>query len=189
MDQHYTFCLQTAPSSLLPEPSLILSGAGCRHTTGSRPKMAHIVMDSPLGPLIITEEEGFVKSIDWSGRIPGGDGQATEVLLLAQRELNEYFAGERKAFTFPYRLSGTAFRQDVYRALMAVPYGETVTYGELAKRSGHPGAARAVGNAMNQNKLPLLVPCHRVCSKQRPYLFGGGEWRKKWLFRLEGIRF
>ncbi|WP_201013591.1 methylated-DNA--[protein]-cysteine S-methyltransferase, partial [Candidatus Methanomethylophilus sp. 1R26] len=80
----------------------------------------------------------------------------------AAAEIGEYLAGGRKKFDVQYLQEGTSFRLDVWRALSEIPYGKTVTYAELAEASGHPGAARAAGSACAANRIPIIVPCHRV---------------------------
>jgi methylated-DNA-[protein]-cysteine S-methyltransferase len=106
----------------------------------------------------------------------------------AARELAGYAAGRRRTFTVPVDLDPLApFQRTVARALQRVPFGETVTYGELARRAGRPGAARAVGQAMARNPVPLLVPCHRVVSARGLGGFGGGLALKRRLLALEGV--
>ncbi len=103
-------------------------------------------------------------------------------------QLKEYFDGRRRAFDleFPPEL-GTEFDRDVWSALCRVPAGSTITYGELARRSGHPGAARAVGGAMHRNPVPIVIPCHRVVGDDQSLTgFGLGLWRKRWLLEHEG---
>lgn len=87
---------------------------------------------------------------------------ARELLSQAAREIGEYFAGRRRAFTVPTAAAGTPFQQAVWNALKEIPYGETRSYGEIARQIGHPRASRAVGQANNRNPLPIVVPCHRV---------------------------
>lgn len=87
---------------------------------------------------------------------------AQEVLAQAAREIGEYFEGERRVFTVPTAAAGTPFQQAVWNALKKIPYGETRSYGEIARQIGHPRASRAVGQANNRNPLPIVVPCHRV---------------------------
>jgi methylated-DNA-[protein]-cysteine S-methyltransferase len=104
------------------------------------------------------------------------------------RQLQEYFRGERTTFELdPQPSTLSTFDRAVYRALMKVGAGETVTYGELARRAGRPGAARAVGGAMHRNPIPIVIPCHRVVGETQSLTgFGLGLWRKKWLLDHEG---
>ena len=105
----------------------------------------------------------------------------------AGRQLAEYFAGLRQKFDLPLEdLQGTPFQQDVWKACREIPYGRVSSYGALARRIGRPGAARAVGQALGANPLPLLIPCHRVVTAQERLggFSGGVRWKKK-LLRLE----
>ncbi len=103
-----------------------------------------------------------------------------------EQQLEEYFAGERSEFTFPLDLEGTSFQLRVWRAMRGIPYGETRSYGAIAKAVGVPGGARAVGQANNQNPLPLVVPCHRVCAHDGSLGgFAGGLDCKRALLDLE----
>ncbi|MGY4706247.1 methylated-DNA--[protein]-cysteine S-methyltransferase [Candidatus Bipolaricaulota sp. J31] len=111
------------------------------------------------------------------------DGPAREL----ERELNEYLEGERRSFTLPLVLRGTPFQLRVWGALLSIPYGMTVTYGEVAARIGSPRAVRAVGRAVGANPIPILVPCHRVLPKHGGLgNFGPGPQWKERLLRLEG---
>ncbi len=104
------------------------------------------------------------------------------------RQLAEYFRGARTAFEVDLALEdASSFDRDVYGALVRVPPGDTVTYGELARRAGHAGAARAVGGAMHRNPIPIVVPCHRVVGESGSLTgYGLGLWRKRWLLQREG---
>jgi methylated-DNA-[protein]-cysteine S-methyltransferase len=102
------------------------------------------------------------------------------------RELVEYLAGARRKFDFPIDLRGTPFEMEVWTALQNIPYGSTVTYGELATRLGRPGAARAVGSANGRNPIPIVVPCHRVIAAGGKLGgYGGGLTLKRQLLDLE----
>ena len=108
------------------------------------------------------------------------------VLQQAADELGEYFAGTRVDFDVPLDPRGTAFQLAAWSALRAIPYGETVSYGEQAKRLGDPGKARAVGAANGRNPLPIIVPCHRVVGSNGHLTgFGGGIETKAWLLDHE----
>jgi O-6-methylguanine DNA methyltransferase len=103
-------------------------------------------------------------------------------------QLSEYFRGERAEFDIDIdALTSSEFDRAVWRELSRVPAGETVTYGELARRAGHKGSARAVGGAMHRNPLPIVIPCHRVVGETGDLTgFGLGLWRKRWLLDREG---
>lgn len=104
-----------------------------------------------------------------------------------EKQSNEYFSGTRKEFDFPIDQKGTAFEKSVWNALMKIPYGETRSYGEIAKQLGKPGAPRAVGRANGMNYIAIVIPCHRVIdSNGNLHGYGGGVWRKRWLLEHEG---
>ncbi|CUN92323.1 methylated-DNA--[protein]-cysteine S-methyltransferase [Mitsuokella jalaludinii] len=115
----------------------------------------------PFGFFRIVEEGGAVVAIDVV-KERQEEERPSEVTDWAARELHEYLEGERRAFTFPYRLVGTPFRLQVWKELEKVPYGETTTYKRLAEAIGRPGAYHAVGGAVGANPLSICVPCHRV---------------------------
>lgn len=125
--------------------------------------MIRAVMDSPVGMLTLLAEEGKLIKIGFdpqaNAHIPLG---SDAVLDMAKQQLSEYFLGTRKRFDLPLDPRGTAFQRRVWAALCDIPYGTTETYGQLAARIGQPKAARAVGQANNRNKLPIVIPCHRV---------------------------
>ena len=107
-------------------------------------------------------------------------------LATARKQLGEYFSGKRKSFNLPLQFDGTEFQVSVLRALQDIPYGETVSYGEIARRIGKPKAVRAVGAANGRNPLPIVLPCHRVIGTSGDLTgFGGGLDTKEALLRLE----
>ena len=103
-------------------------------------------------------------------------------------QFSEYFEGTRRDFTLPFCLNGRAFEMRVWKALMQIPYGETRSYGEIAAACGNPKAARAVGQAVHRNPLPIIVPCHRVVGVSNLGGYAGGLAIKRFLLRLEGAR-
>ena len=116
-----------------------------------------------------------------------GSGPAGAVLARTREQLNEYFARTRTTFDLPLDPAGSAFERRVWDALRAIPYGSTVSYGELARRLGDPRAIRAVGAANGKNAIPIIVPCHRVVGARGELTgFGGGLDRKRWLLEHEG---
>lgn len=109
-----------------------------------------------------------------------------EHTLNAERQITAWFAGERLAFDLPLDMPGTAFQQQVWQALLALPYGATASYQQQAERIGRPDAVRAVGAANGQNRLAVIVPCHRVFAKNGDLTgYGGGIERKRWLLAHE----
>ncbi len=137
---------------------------------------------SPLGPLTLVEEDGHVVALTWGAVAEGG---STPLLEEAGRQLAEYFARRRQAFDLPIRLEG-GFQGQVQRAMLAIPQGETRTYGDLAKALG--AMPQSIGQACGANRLPILVPCHRVLGAQGlgGYSGAGGIETKVWLLRHEG---
>jgi len=110
------------------------------------------------------------------------------VIIQCAKELDEYFAGTRRTFDVPLMPEGTAFRQKVWEQLSRIPYGEVISYIELARRVGNPNASRAVGGANHHNPLSLIIPCHRVIASGGALCGYGGEvWRKEWLLKHEGV--
>ena len=117
---------------------------------------------------------------------PAGAVRDDGPLRAARRELEEYFAGERREFSVALAPVGTPFQQQVWQALRAIPYGETISYGELARRIGNPRAVRAVGLANGRNPISVIVPCHRVIGADGTLTgYGGGLERKRFLLALE----
>ncbi|MCK4719702.1 methylated-DNA--[protein]-cysteine S-methyltransferase [bacterium] len=105
-----------------------------------------------------------------------------------RREINEYHRGKRKRFTVQAAPQGTEFQKTVWKALCGIPYGKSMTYGELAEQIGKPGAARAVGNAAGTNPVPIVIPCHRLLAANKKLGgFGAGPEEKRRLLGLEGI--
>lgn len=123
-----------------------------------------LVVPSPVGPLTLTAEGGGLTAIDFGAPVGYADGAppTDPVLINAESQLAAYFGGELRDFDLPLRPSGTPFQLTVWDALRRIPFGETVSYGELAASIGRPTAARAVGSANRHNPLAIVVPCHRV---------------------------
>lgn len=145
---------------------------------------------TPLGPMTLVEENGALIELRFGEALrPDEPLRSTPLLQKAEAELGEYFAGARKAFTVPLAPRGTAFQQAVWNALAAIPYGETRSYGAIAKQVGNPKAARAVGMANNRNPLPVIIPCHRVIGTNGGMVgYGGGLPIKEALLALEKDR-
>lgn len=117
--------------------------------------------ETPIGKMTLIEIDGAIEEILFDEGICA-NGEETNILKWASQELDEYFHGARQVFTFPFHLHGTPFQVKVWQALMQIPYGATATYGQIAKEAGNPKASRAVGMANHNNRLPILIPCHRV---------------------------
>ncbi|MCK6523688.1 methylated-DNA--[protein]-cysteine S-methyltransferase [Myxococcota bacterium] len=154
------------------------------------PPLAWTTVPSPLGPLrLIAQGEALVAlGMDPPAEPPPGAEErlAHPVLAAAAAQLQEYFAGTRRAFELPLAPQGTEFQRRVWAALQEIPYGETITYGALSRALGDPLATRAVGLANGRNPIGLIIPCHRVIG-QRGALTGyaGGVARKRWLLDHE----
>jgi methylated-DNA-[protein]-cysteine S-methyltransferase len=154
--------------------------------------MNYCHLETPIGPLLIAGDEHAVRLIafpkegkaakpepGWTESKRGPVGEAT-------RQLREYFDGRRVDFDLPLAPGGTPFQQSVWKLLCDIPYGQTISYGELAKRAGNPKASRAVGAANGKNPLPIVVPCHRVIGANGKLTgFGGGLPTKEALLALE----
>lgn len=149
--------------------------------------MAWARVATPWGEFYARAEGPNIVALQFPGPPPGELAPPPPVLVRLARELGEYFRGTRTTFDLPLLLRGTKFQIVVWEELRRVPYGTTVTYGELARRVGRPRSARAVGGAMEANPLPILVPCHRVLPVAEGLGgFGpGSDWKRR-LLALEG---
>ena len=151
----------------------------------------HTTIDSPIGPLLLVGDEEALSGLYMQGgprpkRIGPDWRQTGEPFAAAAEQLGEYFAGERIAFDLPLRMEGPEFERAVWAQLREIPYGETASYGQIAKRIGQPDAARAVGVANARNPVAVIVPCHRVIGADGSLTgFGGGLERKQFLLEHE----
>jgi methylated-DNA-[protein]-cysteine S-methyltransferase len=154
-----------------------------------------MTFDSPIGPLTLAldDEDRILmlrfhrKGEDVPPIAEEGAGSRAQRHVIAQ--LREYFAGKRQTFELELNLQGTEFQRTVWTELLRIPYGETISYSELAQRIGKPAAVRAVGTANGANPVPVIVPCHRVIGANGTLTgYGGGIERKQWLLALEGRR-
>lgn len=150
-------------------------------------------IDSPVGPLLVAAGDDGVRTIEFhQARHPvkrGADWREGSHPLIdrVRRQLDEYFAGRRTAFDLPLSPRGTEFQRLVWQTLASIPYGQTVSYAQLAVRVGRPTAMRAVGAANGRNPLPIVLPCHRVIGADGSLTgFGGGLPTKRFLLELEG---
>jgi methylated-DNA-[protein]-cysteine S-methyltransferase len=148
--------------------------------------MASTVIDSPIGPLGLVASESALQALLFDGRRIRAAGRSP-VLADATRQLEAYFDGDLVTFDLPVELHGTEFQRGCWLALASIPYGQTVSYGEQARRLGlGSDAARAVGAANGQNPLPIVLPCHRVIGADGSLTgYGGGLQRKQALLDLE----
>ncbi len=155
--------------------------------------MRYDVIETPIGPLLAAADEEGLRRIyfpDRKGRVhEAGTGWVRDPQPFRElrAQLADYFAGRRRTFALKLAPEGTEFQQATWRALVEIPYGETVSYAELARRIGRPAASRAVGAANGANPLPIVVPCHRVIGADGSLTgFGGGLPIKRALLELEG---
>lgn len=144
-------------------------------------------IDSPIGPLLLTSDgRSLTRLLMSADPDPTWSTEPCEVLDEAERQLREYFIGERTDFDLPLAPVGTPFQLSVWSALQEIPYGQTWTYGQLATRVGNPNASRAVGLANGRNPISVIVPCHRVIGANGKLVgYGGGLDRKQVLLELE----
>lgn len=147
--------------------------------------MHYVFIDSPIGRLKLVSDEEQLVAIEHEAE---GENSISPpvVLLKCVQQLQQYFAGQRTTFDIPLKMEGTAFQQQVWQALQAIPYGETRSYKDIAEMIGNPKAVRAVGNANNKNKFPLLIPCHRVIGANGSLVgYALGVEHKSYLLQLE----
>jgi len=148
-------------------------------------------LDSPLGPLLLVADASGLRQVNFARNgwnAPANPGWREDASAFAQpiRQLRAYFAGELETFNIPLAPQGTPFQQKVWDELLNIPYGETISYGELAKRIGNPNASRAVGLANGSNPIPIIIPCHRVIGSNGKLTgYGGGLPIKEKLLALE----
>jgi methylated-DNA-[protein]-cysteine S-methyltransferase len=162
-------------------------------------------MDSAIGPLFLAASPRGLVALEFDARLPGQQSirpnprdlraekkgfafeESASTLQPYVTELTEYFAGRRREFSFPLDLRGTNFQLACWHALLAIPYGETRTYADIARAIGKPNAFRAVGMANNRNPIAIVVPCHRVIASDGTLCgYGGGLDVKRKLLELEG---
>ena len=156
--------------------------------------MTYSIYNSPIGPLLIAEENGAITEVSFMEadtrkkfhKTSTPAQPPTGVTAQCISELEAYFAGKLQDFTVPIAPSGTEFRKRVWAALTTIPYGQTISYKELAQRIGQPSAARAVGGANNHNPISIMVPCHRVIGANGALVgYGGGLENKRILLEHE----
>jgi methylated-DNA-[protein]-cysteine S-methyltransferase len=148
-------------------------------------------LSSPIGPLLLLGDQRALSAIYMLEHrhqppLGGGSVRSDEALSRARSQLQAYFLGELTEFDVPLAARGTEFQRRVWQALCAIRYGETESYGQLARRIGNPSASRAVGLANGKNPISIIVPCHRVIGADGSLTgYGGGMERKKWLLEHE----
>jgi len=171
-----------------------MTGARAEATTGMR--TVHTLMPSPVGELTLVATDRGLAAILWENddparvRLPPSvEDRDHPVLRETERQLAEYFSGTRRVFSVPLDVRGTPFQRAVWEAMLAIPFGETRSYAELARQIGNPKAVRAVGAANGRNPISIIGPCHRVIGSSGKLTgFAGGLAAKSFLLRLEGVQ-
>lgn len=142
-----------------------------------------LCFSSPIGFLTVREENDLITEINFK---KSDISTKTPLLCETKEQLTAYFNNKLTNFSLPILISGTEFQQSVYETLLKIPYGCTVSYKDIAREIGNPEAARAVGNANNKNKIPIIIPCHRVIGSNGSLTgYAGGLEIKKYLIDLE----
>ena len=165
-----------------------------RNDDTTRKGLVYKKVDSPVGRLTLVASDQGLAAILWENDPPRrvrlniqAEDTAHPVLVEAERQLREYFAGQRTAFALPLDVTGTPFQKKVWSALLTIPFGETRSYGEIARQVGSPDAVRAVGAANGRNPVSIVAPCHRVIGASGKLTgFAGGLEVKARLLALEG---
>ncbi|MET3697749.1 methylated-DNA-[protein]-cysteine S-methyltransferase [Bacillus oleivorans] len=147
--------------------------------------------ESPIGVIEIAGTDDVVYSILFSEQEKGENKMKEDtpkVLADCYHQLDEYFKGTRREFSFPYQMEGTHFQKTVWKALTGIHYGQTGSYKDIAVSIGNEKAIRAVGSANGKNKLSIVIPCHRIIGSNGTLTgYAGGLWRKEWLLRHENF--
>jgi methylated-DNA-[protein]-cysteine S-methyltransferase len=162
-------------------------------TKDNQTTYSYKTMKSPVGRLKLIASEHGLAAILWENDDPKRvrlaplvEDENHPVLLKAERQLNDYFAGKLKKFSLRFDFAGTEFQKEVWRALATIPFGETRSYGEIARQIGRPKAVRAVGAANGRNPISIIVPCHRVIGSSGKLTgFAGGLETKAFLLKTE----
>ena len=155
--------------------------------------LAYKMIDSPVGKLKLVANDKALVAVLWENDNPTRvrltklvEEQAHPILMKAEQQLNEYFAGMREDFSIALDMAGTPFQRSVWEALLAIPFGQTKTYLDLARNLGNPQATRAVGAATGRNPVSIIVPCHRVIGSTGKLTgFAGGLDAKAYLLLME----
>ncbi len=159
-------------------------------TTTTTGLTATMPLDTPIGRLVLEADVDVLIGIWLPDEQRHGRRDTDDVLPILKEtatQLEEYFAGERTEFELTMELDGTEFQREVWAELTRIPYGETISYGELARRVGRPKGPRAVGQANGRNPIPIIVPCHRVLASNGIGGYGGGLKVKRALLAVEGV--
>jgi len=151
--------------------------------------MNTFLIESPVGPIICRMQDELIEELVFATRSVRTRAPQSAAEKEVARQLKEYFSGKRRAFELPLIIRGTDFQQRVLRELWHIEYGETISYADLALRAGAPKAVRAVANVMASNKIPVILPCHRIIASDGGLGgYSGGLRKKKFLLGLESIQ-
>ena len=159
--------------------------------SASTQRLVYSYLESPVGPLLLAQDGEGLRFVSFAhagdGRQPQASWQLSDAPFAeVVSQLNAYFRRELRTFTLPLHLVGSDFQRAVWSALLSIPYGSTLSYGELARRIGRPAAIRAVGGANHANPIAIIVPCHRVIGSNGKLVgYGGGLQTKQRLLSLE----
>ena len=143
-------------------------------------------MDSPIGVLMLGSDEWQLKSISFDAEDTGDESYLPDILIAAEKQLEEYFSGSRKVFDLPIDPEGTEFQKSVWEKVAGVSFGTTKSYVEIAREVKSENSSRAVGMANGKNPIPIIIPCHRIIGHNGKLTgYAGGLERKKWLLLHE----
>lgn len=148
--------------------------------------LEEIVIDSPVGHILLKANDNALVFLDFTKK-PVSHSTKHPVLILAKKELHEYFQGDLKKFTVKVNAQGTDFQMKVWKELQKIPFGKSLSYGELALKLGGKNYARAVGTAVGKNPLAIIIPCHRILAANGLGGFAGGLKIKKQLLEIENF--
>lgn len=149
-------------------------------------KTESVFYDSPLGTLKIISQDDAIIQIMFVDENKSVIASSNKLLQECVTQLDEYFNKNRKSFDIAFKLNGTVFQQQVWNEVAKIPYGETTSYLDIARKIGNVMAVRAVGKANGANPLPIIIPCHRIVGISGKLVgYAGGLWRKKWLLKHE----
>jgi len=144
---------------------------------------------SPIGLLKIVGTADYISEVSFFDKVEKAEGSKKNLpplMIQCIEELIQYFHGQRRQFEIPINQPGSAFQKEVWNELMSIPFGKTINYLELARKTGDPKASRAVANANAKNNVAIIIPCHRVIGSNKDLVgYMGGIWRKKWLLEHE----
>ena len=159
--------------------------------SGNRSQAAELWLDTPIGPMRAVADATHLLRLEFHDARPNSDPQIgndpTPPLKQIEAELAAYFAGESAEFTTPLKIEGNPLERKVWDRLLAVPLGETCSYGDIARDVGSMDQVRVIARYCGTNPIPVVIPCHRCIGSDGSLTgFGGGLWRKKWLLRHEG---